>query len=470
MKQEVLTFIKKNQLLKKNATVLVGVSGGPDSMALLHFLSTLKNEWGLTLIAVSVDHQLRGADSLADLQYVKTICDEWNIEFKGASLDVFAYKEKHGKSTELAARELRYRFFEEQMEIFQADFLALGHHGDDQVETMLMKLARTASSSSFSGIPVKREFSSGYLVRPFLCLTKGMLEEYCNAHQIKPRIDLTNFDTAYTRNFFRNKILPLIKEKNSNIHRTVQHLSETISEDEEFLRKEAEKIVEELVDFDAGNNMASFQINLFKNRYQTLQRRAFHLILNYLYEVLPKDLSYVHEEQFFDLIQREAGNARLDFPSALKLEKSYGLMKFYFSNHEEAPDLSYHYTLDIPGTLELPNGSIIAANFAQKNTLQQGHLSYLFSAEQVNLPLHIRTRKPGDRMSWKGLNGSKKLKDIFIDAKIPLSDREKWPLVCDDSGEILWLIGLKKGQTKLTREQGTTIQLIIEKGKNLGGL
>ena len=464
MKQEVLTFIEKHQLLRENAIVLVGVSGGPDSMALLHFLSDLQYEWNLKLIAVSLDHQLRGEESLADLEYVKAVCEEWGITFVGASLDVPAYKRKYGISTELAARKLRYQFFEEQMEIYQADFLALGHHGDDQVETMLMKLSRTASSSSFIGIPVRREFSTGSIIRPFLCIKKDVLEAYCERHHIKARIDPTNYETEYTRNYFRNNIMPLIKEKNSNIHSTVQHLSETLSEDEQYLRKEAEKVVDQIVEFQAENKMATFHTKLFKNHARALQRRAYHLILNYLYEDLPKDLSYVHEEQFFALLQREEGNVRLDFPSALKMENSYGRMSLYFSDQQTVSDHSYHYTLDIPGKLVLPDGSTITANFVENNTVQE-NLSYIFSAEQVTLPLHIRTRKPGDRMSWKGLSGSKKLKSILIDAKVPLSKRDSWPIVTDDRGEILWLVGLKKGQPKAPWKHGVTIQLYVEKGK-----
>ncbi|WP_237566137.1 tRNA lysidine(34) synthetase TilS [Oceanobacillus massiliensis] len=328
MEQKVLAFIKKHQLLKRDATVLVAVSGGPDSMALLHFLCGIKTEWNLKLIAVSVDHQLRGNESYEDLQYVKNICKEWGVRFAGASLDVPAYKEKHGIGTELAAREVRYSFFEEQMEKFDADFLALGHHGDDQVETMLMKLSRAASSSAFTGIPVYRKFSAGCIIRPFLCINKRELEAYCRTHQIAARVDPTNQDNDYTRNFFRNRIIPLIKEKNNNIHITVQHLSETLSEDESFLRNEAEKMVNEVVDFQAGNSMAAFETNLFKNRARALQRRAYHLILNYLYEVLPKDLSYAHEQQFFALLQREEGNTRIDFPSSLILENNYGKMIF----------------------------------------------------------------------------------------------------------------------------------------------
>ncbi|MBP2078514.1 tRNA lysidine(34) synthetase TilS [Oceanobacillus polygoni] len=464
MRQEVLAFIRKHQLLKEGATIIVGVSGGPDSMALLHFLSSIQEEWKLTVIAASVDHQLRGEESLSDLHYVEHICKAWGIEFVGASLDVPAYKVKHKLGTEVAAREVRYRFFAEQMDCYRADYLALGHHGDDQIETMLMKLTRTASSSALTGIPVQRAFSTGMIIRPFLCVTKDMIETYCKKNQIEVRLDPTNDQTVYTRNYYRNKIVPLIKERNDNLHRMTQHLSETLAEDEKYLREAAGEMVDELITFHAENKTAFFDVNLFKNRSQALQRRAFHLILNYLYNDLPKDLSYTHEEQFFALLQRDEGNTQIDFPNTLKLENSYGKMMFYFSNHSKAPNsLPYSFLLDIPGKLVLPDGSTITANFVEKHTVQD-QFSHTFFTEQVVLPLHIRTRMPGDRMSWDGLNGSKKLKDIFIDAKIPIRERDSWPIVTDANGTVLWLIGLKKSQLGSQQENGSIIQLNFEKG------
>ncbi|PAV28578.1 tRNA lysidine(34) synthetase TilS [Virgibacillus profundi] len=458
MENMVKSFIKKHYLLTRNATVLIGVSGGPDSMALLHFLYTIRNKWNLNVIALSVDHQLRGEESKADLYYVKEVCEQWGIEFRGTSLDVPLYKQKKQVSTELAARELRYQFYAEQMEEFQADYLALGHHGDDQVETMLMSLVRSASSSALSGIPVKREFSTGNLIRPLLCVTKKDLEMYCQDNKINPRIDSSNNETEFTRNFFRNNIIPLIKEKNNNIHTTIQHMSETIHEDEQFLHNEALAMFRNIIEFDYESSIASFEIDVFKRHAYALQRRVFHLILNYLYDELPKDLSYVHEEQFFSMLQKDKGNVQIDFPHHLKLERSYNKLVFYFTNlHSENP--FYHFTLDIPGTLKLPDGSSVTGDIVN-HYKKQDRFSYFCNTGQIALPLHIRTRRSGDRMSWRGLNGSKKLKDIFIDAKIPKKERDNWPILVDNNGEILWLIGLKKGQPQKQSKYTSYIQLV----------
>lgn len=467
MINSVHAFMRRHQLLRENTTVLVGVSGGPDSMALLHFLRSIREAWNLKLIAVGVDHQLRGAESLADLHYVRTVCQSWNIKFVETSIDVLSYKRDRQIGTELAAREVRYQFFAEQMESFQADYLALGHHGDDQVETMLMGLVRSANSSAFSGIPVKRDFATGQIIRPLLCVTKATIETYCRKNRITPRIDSTNLETVYTRNYFRKHVVPLLKKKNNNIHTTVQHLSETMHEDEAYLQAEANKVMKDIVEFDSESKMATVKINQYKSHAHALQRRVFHLILDYLYDAFPKDLSYVHTEQFFVLLDSEKSNVQIDFPLQLKLEKSYEKLVFYFLT-QHPHNNSYHKTLDIPGETKLPDGSIIKSNFTRDNN-NEAESSYFCDVEQVALPLHIRTRQPGDRMRWKGLNGSKKLKDIFIDAKIPIRDRSKWPIMVDNNDNILWLIGLKKDLPSTPTKNTTYIHFNFEKGNCTGG-
>jgi len=462
MEKVVLSFIRKKKLLHKGATVLVGVSGGPDSMALLHFLNKIRGQLQLELTVLSVNHQLRGADSVDDLAYVKAICVEWGIAFIGISLDVPEYEANHRLSTEVAARELRYQFFEEKMQELGADYLALGHHGDDQIETLLMKLVRSASSTAFSGIPVRRALGGGEIIRPLLAVTKEEIEAYCTEHGIEARVDATNFETAHTRNYYRKHVLPLLKAKNSNLHITAQHLSETLQEDEAFLQKEAKKVLEQTVKYNPEKYMAVMEIKLFKKNDHSLQRRAYQLILNYLYETLPDQLSYAHEEAFFALLQHNDGNVQIDFPSALKLNKAYDRLTFYFQDQHPQPK-TFHETLDLPGTVQLQDGSTITAKLVD-NIEEENKFTFYITIREVALPLHVRTRIPGDRMSWKGLNGTKKLKDIFIDAKIPLAKRDCWPVLVDHNGEILWLIGLKKGERrKISGEQ--LVHLQYEEGK-----
>ncbi|WP_042147458.1 tRNA lysidine(34) synthetase TilS [Paucisalibacillus sp. EB02] len=461
MKDVVTDFIKKHQLLLPDTTVLVAVSGGPDSMALLHFFKSIQVEWNLRLIALSVDHQLRGEESKEDLEYVEKMCQEWDIEFIGTSVDVMGYKKNEHIGTQIAARKLRYDFFADQMKHLQADYLAFGHHGDDQAETMLMKMVRSADSRFFSGMPVKREFAGGVIIRPLLCVTKKELENYCQINGIVPRIDPSNASVDYTRNFYRIKVLPLLKSKNGNLHKTIQHLSESLEADEDFLQLEAKKMFKEVVQLEGNPITATFKIDDFVSRASALQRRVYHLILKYLYHNdLPKDLSYVHEEQLLSLLAKDKRNVQIDFPRHLKVEKAYNKLIFYFQEAEKKLP-NFHEVLNVPGEVLLPNGNKLIARYQHEFTSQNEN-TYICLQSDIMLPLHIRTRRDGDRMSWKGLNGSKKLKDIFIDAKIPIQDRNSWPIVTDNNGDILWLVGLKKRDPIPNQKSSSYIQLYYE--------
>lgn len=216
MDNAVRAFIKRHQLVRSHTTVLLAVSGGPDSMALLHFFYKMRTAWDLRLIAVSIDHGLRGQESLDDLHFVRRACQKRGIEFAGTSLDVPAYQAEKQVGTQKAARDMRYQFFAEQMNLYQADYLAFGHHADDQLETMLMGLIHSASVKSLAGIPVERAFASGKIIRPFLGVTKDQIERYCRQHALEPRRDPSNASDTYTRNDYRHNILPLLKAKNHN--------------------------------------------------------------------------------------------------------------------------------------------------------------------------------------------------------------------------------------------------------------
>ena len=439
MQELVTDFIKKHHLLSENKTVLLGVSGGPDSMALLHYFTSIHEDLNLNLIVLSADHRLRGEQGREDLEYVREVCKKWNVPFIGTALDVKKYKRENRVGTQIAARKMRYRFFLEQMHEQEADYLALGHHADDQIESMLMEMVRTADSSSLSGIPVKRTFGNGLLIRPLLCVTKSKIEAYCRENNIIPKIDPSNKETTYTRNYYRKYIVPLLKEKNNNLHTTIQHLSESLTDDEKFLKQEAKKMVDHTVTFHKKSHEVSLFRKDFKSYPTALQRRAYHLILNYLYDKLPKNLSYIHENYFFRLLNND-GNIEIDFPRHLKVKKSYEKVIFYFAQ-SSSQDTSFHKVIAIPSTVYLPEGKI-SVMYTEK--LEKQHPYSLLIPVDTPLPLHIRTRRPGDRMSWKGLNGSKKIKDLFIDEKIPIEKRNTWPIVTDNEGTILWLIGLKK--------------------------
>lgn len=446
MEKKVIDFIQDHQLIEKHKTILIGVSGGPDSMALLHLLHKMREQWNLNIYAVTVDHQLRAGDSEADVFYVKRICKKWDIPFMSSAVDVKAYKRKCKVSTQVAARKLRYKVFREKMNQIQADYLALGHHGDDQIETLIMSLARTTNLHSLTGIPVKRKFSTGMIIRPLLCVTKKEIENYCHKNDIRPRIDSTNQDPYYTRNDIRKSIVPKLKERNSNLHTTMQLLSESLQEDEHYLTSEAKKVVEKVITFDENGKKASLWISTFKSYPLPLQRRAFRLTLDYLYaDKTPNQLTHMHESIFLSLINEEKNNMAVHFPKQLCIERSYDNLLFYFKEENSTSKEFDQEINEIPARISLPNGAILSITYVDKmvkNNLDT--YTYVCLEDQLKFPIHIRTRRPGDRMRYKGLKGSKKIKDIFIDEKVPRSERDNIYVVADNADEIFWLIGMKK--------------------------
>lgn len=441
MLQAVDRFIKKHELILKGQTIVVGVSGGPDSMALLHYLWNRRKGDRLTIIAAHVDHMLRGQQSEEDLFYVESYCQTHSIPFAGSRVDVASYKKEHGlTSTQTAARECRYRFYQNVMEQYQADTLALGHHGDDQTETVLMRMARGSSGASVGGMKVKRPFANGKIIRPFLGITKDEIEHYCNVHKLSPRRDPSNEGDDYVRNRFRHHVLPFLKQENPSVHLRFQQISETFYEDETYIIGQAKRSLEAAV---TEKKASSIEVSVakFLDMPIPLQKRAITLILNYLYKQTPSSLSSLHKESFLTLLTSEHPSGRLDFPQGLQVIRSYGRCRLGFGKAEK--QTGYRKELDVPGILELPAGEIISEYKQEYPDGIKGKDVFVCDVNSVSLPIIVRTRQPGDRMVINRAGGTRKVKDIFIDHKLEREKRDAWPVLEDGEGNILWIPGVK---------------------------
>lgn len=438
---KVKSFLSKRGFDLYKKRIAVAVSGGPDSLALLHYLKEKSDSYGLELLALHVDHMFRGEESLEDARFVERFCKQRDIPFKMKRIDVPAYMSRTGQSGQLAARECRYSFFKEVMEEEGYAYLALGHHGDDQAETILMRLARGSTGKARAGIPFARSFAGGSIIRPFLCLNREDIENYCSQHQLKPRHDPSNEKDDYSRNRFRHHVLPFLRNENPQMHEQFQRFSEELESDEELLQEltliEMNKVMEKKKD-----NETRLAIDLFLVMPMPLQRRGIQLILNYLYKEKPPSLSAMHIENVFSLIHNPHPSGFLHLPDGLIIERSY--RECIFSFHAKTSEASYHYELSEPGKADLPDGSRIEFEYICSQQVKDHSGSLLLSADSIPMPLIIRTRKNGDRMTLRGMKGTKKIKDIFIDQKIPLSERDRWPIVTDAQGTILWVPGLKK--------------------------
>ncbi|MBU8908447.1 tRNA lysidine(34) synthetase TilS [Desertibacillus haloalkaliphilus] len=452
MKQAVKHFIERHALLRSKATVVVGVSGGPDSMALLHYLSKEQEQLHLTIVAAHVDHMFRKQQSYEDYKYVENYCLKQGISFRGARIDVKAYQEQTKVSAQMAARECRYAFFDEVMKEFQADYLALAHHGDDQIETMVMKQVRGSFGIGLAGIPVRRPFSCGEIIRPFLGITKAQIEHYCKEVSLKPRQDPTNDTATYVRNRFRQQLLPFLKAENPNVHEQFQKQSEWTTDEQRLLQQMAENVACEAI-VEKSHDIVIFSIKQLEQVAIPLQRRVIHLILSYLYGKNSPSISMIHIEEILMLLMQSHPSGTLNLPLGLHIRKSYDTCTASFLKDEMNVPFSFRLTL--PGMIETRLGKI-SGEVTSIPPTAGGNSLFFCDKELVHYPLTVRSRRPGDRISIKGMNGSKKIKDLFIDHKINRKDREIWPLVVDSKDQILWVPMLSKSSLAVPSDHTKT--------------
>lgn len=413
-------------------------------MALLSFLLKFRKEWECELVVCSVDHQLRGKEGHEDLEFVSAFCHRHDLSFFGRAVDVASLAASSSLSIEAAARELRYAVFGEVLESCHADILALAHHGDDQIETMLMYEVRGSAGLARAGIPVTRRFGNGKIIRPFLIFTKQELAAYCDQCGIAAREDATNASDMHTRNRFRKYVLPFLKHENPTVHLKFQYESERIAEDEAFLLDLAKREWSKVLTSTKPGEV-TLSISRLLSEPPPLQRRLIHLILNYLYDcqkIKPLHQS-IHIESVLQLVQSDRASVTLDLPGHLQAAKSYGQCRI---GNISVAIPGYNQLVNVPGETVIPVGCLVAELVSAQRPATDRDDQLLIDCLQFTAPLRIRSRRLGDRLKTAGLTGSQKVKAIFINEKIDRSRRDSWPLVVDAEGTVLWLPLLRRAR------------------------
>ncbi len=411
-------------VMKKNMIIVVAVSGGPDSMCLLHLLYQQKKEYNLKIIVAHVNHNLR-KESKEEALFVKKVCDIYQIPFELKELNNLP-----STNTEKSARIKRYEFLEKIVNKYQADSLMTAHHGDDLIETILMRLTRGSNFSGYAGfkkITTKKNYK---LIRPLIYLTKEEIINYNTENHLEYRIDKTNQSDDYTRNRFRKNIVPFLHQENPKVHQKFLKFSEELDRINVYLEKITESILTTIYDFDKVN------LHKFKELDSVLQVRVLEDMLKKEYEDKIYLVNDTHQKMIFDLIESKSPNKKINLPLNKTLEKSYQYL--YFNKSHELVKKEYI----LKESLKLNEQESII-KIKTDNSKKSNDLLRLDSKE-ITLPLKVRTRKKGDVMTLKNVKGSKKVKDIFIDEKIPLEKRDQWPIVTDANEVILWVPGLKK--------------------------
>ncbi|KIL52471.1 tRNA lysidine(34) synthetase TilS [Jeotgalibacillus campisalis] len=459
------SYIDEQDLFEDGDKVIAAVSGGPDSMALLHYLLHHAKKQ-INIEVAHVDHMLRGAGSEQDAIFVETYCRKQGVPYHHASLNVKKKMETDGIGIQEAARAVRYAYLKEIMVETRASKLVLGHHGDDQAETVLFRLVRGSTMKGRAGILAKRTFAGGFLVRPLLALTKEEIEQYCEHYHINYRQDPSNATDSYTRNRIRHHIIPLLKEENPSLNEQIKRYTEEVREDEDWLLQQAEDQLQKRI-IEQNDQLIKIERKNWCKEAPPLQRRMIHLILSYLYAKVPTSLSSAHTASVRKLIEQKHPSGELHLPKGLLVQRSYSTVAFHFVQSAQA--LPYSFRLDQNEAIDLPVGGKVIAREGLVEDLDESIDFCWFDSTGVEWPLTVRTKKDGDRIHLKGLNGSKKIKKVFIDEKIPLDLRGQWPIVTDASGRVLWIPGLRTAQGVEKPADGNRAFTLIHYKDLLGG-
>jgi len=445
LEQKTLSFIKKYRLITPQNTLLVAVSGGQDSVCLLHILKGVQVELGIDLHVAHLDHQLRGVESKGDARYVAELAKKLGVPVTIGRYDVRTYKKTHGISMEEAAREVRYNFLSEVAESIGADHVAVAHTMDDHVETILLHLIRGTGTRGLRGLKARNKWQSDgknlIVVRPLLEVTRDETAAYCAKHRLHPRLDTTNLSLVPMRNRVRLELLPLMKKYNPQVVEALLRTARIANDDIAFLEEEANRLHKSLA-LKQGKTI-TLDKQPFLELSPSIQRHLLRLSIEALLGTL-RDIEGRHIEEIMKALHKPAGK-RLDLPYGLVFAIDYGQ---YILGKDPTvlspfPPLTEEYVLKVPGETAIP-GWHIRTTVIERNQLK--HKTDAFSAYFdygiVGKKLTIHPRRRGDRFQPLGMEGMKKIGEFMLDTRIPRDWRPGIPIV-SSSEQIIWVVGYR---------------------------
>jgi tRNA(Ile)-lysidine synthase len=447
--------IQDFRMLEPGHTVLVAVSGGADSMALLDTLWRLREPLALRLCVAHLNHQMR-PDAAEDASFVEAVAGNLGLCYIGDRRDVPTYRRQHKASPEDAARRLRYAFLRAAAAELGADRIAVGHTADDQAETELLRLLRGSGLRGLGGIPPRH----GDIVRPLIQVLRTDILQYLQSHRLPFREDPSNVQRQYARNRLRLDILPILRQHfNPRLAHTLSRTAQLLAEDEAALQAITQQHVLAACSVSPSGGI-SLELAALTSLPLALQRRVLRQALTELGGDL-QGINATHIASIVTLMRSGAGNGRLTLPRGMTVERRYDVLLI----HPLAPSAAVHLDvpLPIPGVcrLEALGVSITSAQlprYAVVGPFPCGDVTWL-DAECVGQEVRVRTRRPGDRLQPLGSPYAKKLKSFLIDAKIPRVLRDRVPLVVTSKG-IAWVAGMRPAEwAKVTATTRAVLRL-----------
>ncbi len=455
--KKVKNYIYKYTLLSEGQTVIVAVSGGPDSLALLHMLKTIADEFKLQLVVAHLNHGLRPEADEEEAE-VKSIASNWSLSYETKSVNIRSLKKDKRLTEEEAGREARYRFLFDLAQKYDATRIALGHHLDDQAETVLLNVIRGTGVDGLAGILPKYKREDLLLIRPLLCLRRHEIEDYCRVNNLQPVTDSSNLETDYTRNKIRLELIPQIEKLyNPRIREALYGLAILAAEDRLFLQNLARKKYLKIARFGRGETFFR------KHDLIILPVALSGRILRLAHKkyALSKQLGRKHIEQILKLVESNKTAGQVTLPGGSKAYISQKRLVLTGGEVQKQDTLT-EIALMIPGKTLLPGGKSIEARIKKVEEMAWLPSRYRAYIDFDRLPpgrLTVRPRWPGARFYPQGAPGSKKLKSILIDQKIPRCQREILPLVTVQK-DIVWIPGIRIAHPYRVTDQTTRVLLL----------
>jgi len=428
---EIIDRVKNTNLIEKNDRLILGLSGGSDSMCLLNILLELREEYNINVVAVHINHMIR-EEADDDENSLRDFCDSVDVDFYSKKIDVPAFAKENRLSSEDAGRICRYDFFNEILKQTNSNKIVTAHNLNDVVETVFMNLIRGTGLNGLTGI----DYFQGNVIRPLLDVSKSEIEDYCKANNIPVRVDKTNYENDYTRNKIRNIVLPIIREEiNSSVDFNVSNMVKILKEDEEELKRLANETYKSII------NKNSLKKTEFNNLSKAIKRRVLR---EYILEIRHslKDISLDKVDELIEFVGKFGTGKRIDIIDGFYLEISYD--SIIVKSKEEKQNFCYE--LKIPGTTYIPElrASIVATlrDATDSEDIIKDKRVKIFDIEKTGKKLYVRNRRDGDKFMPSGMKGTRKLKDFFMDLKLERTRRDKIPLIVNDE-DIIWVVGIR---------------------------
>ncbi len=451
MIDELKKTIKKFNMLEYGERVLVGVSGGPDSVGLLYVLIELSREFKLSLNIIHFNHNIRKRESKKEEEFMQRLSDNIGIPLIIEQLDVLKHVEEEKLGIEETSRNLRYAELTKLVSKLGVKKVALGHTASDQAETVLMRILRGSGPAGLSGIPAVRPLTENVkIIRPLINIFKYDILNYLHDNKISFCIDSSNNSSVYFRNKVRLKLLPYLERNfDKNVARKLLNISDILREENEYLNSVTDKAVKYIVTKKGNKISIDFRGLLKYNKY--LRRRIIH-------RVLEGKTTLKNIDAVIEFAEAAGTGAKISLPGYI-VKKDYKELVFAEPVKKKVIE-EFSYKLKFPGRTKITQLSLgISTGILRKNPVFGGdRYTVYFDAEKIDANgLIIRSRRKGDRFRPFGSSGSKKLKDFFIDEKIPVDKRDEIPLLVSRN-EILWIPGIR--QANNARITGSTRKIL----------